>query len=961
MDREGEQSVPGDGQAVRTPAEASALDRLGWELTEAGRYSEATAALETALAAWRGLVGEESLEVAHTRHALGSVLAYCGLWPRASEEFERSLALQRALLGDDDPAVVATLNNLASATEQLGDPDAAEAQLHEVVRLWRSSGDPRAALALHNLGMLRFRAGQLEAAEHFCGTALEEIRRTYGARSGEAATCLADSAKVFAQVSQYELAVEMATDALGIRREQLPDGHPELVDSLQSVGVLLADSGRPGQALPLLRDAYLGRIGLFGEYDRQSVECYCELLHAARLAARDAPDAARLAREGLAAALATARERPETFAMVQTFRLVVDFAALLWSDGEQGAARGLRDFGARMLPALGELEPRLGTYLDDLAELFDATGDRLRMLELRERAFRLHDSWRRIILVTLDESRRRALAHGLTVSTSRYLRHVLATAPEDADAARAALDLLLERKSIATEAALANQPARRAQGRPELQPLVAQIDALQTRIDERITEGPTDGNRKLYYELDELRGQLRSATSHLAAELGRVDPPWQDASRAAVAASLPADSVLIEFQALWEPSQQDELTPGMVDREAERYVAFVMRSGDPDDVRLIDLGPGDQIESTIYAYALAVDSAARNTIPSAQPDVRRVREPEAGAALRRVIFDPLRAALDGRTRLLISPDGAVARVPFATLPEAPEAATRLIDTYTISYLRTGRSVTELARPAGSEATAPVIFGDPDYDWLEHPSDGEDASFFFPRLEGSRVEATSVRDVIGGECHTDREVTQARVAACHSPVVLHLATHGFFIRRRGRGYDVIGDWRTFGGAEFRGDVLATAAAEHPLARSGVVLAGVNAWSVSRPLPAEAGDGILSAAEVARIDLAGTEIVTLSACETALGDLTVGEGAAPLIQAFHAAGARSVIATLWEVPDEDTGALVVDFYTRLGAHQARADALRDAQLALKRRALERGENDPWSWGAFVAYGDWRPVAL
>jgi CHAT domain-containing protein/tetratricopeptide (TPR) repeat protein len=856
-----------------------------------------------------------------------------------------------------DPALAAALTNLASATEHLGDLDTAEAQLRDVIRLWRAAEDPRAAFALHNLGMLRFRAGQLEAAEHFCGAALEEIRGTYGARSVEAAMCVADAAKVFAQVSQYEVALEMATDALKIRREQLPDGHPELIDSLESVGVLFVDSGEPGKALPLLRDAYLGRVALFGEHDPQSVECHCEVLHAARLA-RDDPEAAQLAREGLAAAVATVQERPGTFAMAQTFRVVVDFACLLWSDGEQETGRVLRDFASRMLEALGELDPRLGTYLDDLAVLFDATGDRLKMLEMRERAFRLHDHWRRVILVTLGESRRDALAHGLSVSTCRYLRHVLTTAPEDGHAVRAALDLLLQRKSIATEAALANQPARRAQGRPELQPLVEQIETLQTRIDERITEGPTDGHRKLFYELDDLRGQLRSATSRLAAELGRLEPPWQDASRAAVAASLPADSALIEFQALWEPSLQDELTPGMVDRQAERYVAFVLRSGDPDNVQLIDLGPGDEVERGVYAYLVAIDPAERDTIPSAQSGVRRVREPEAGAALRRLIFDPLRAALDGRTRLLISPDGAIARVPFAALPEEQEA--RLIDAYTISYLRTGRSVTALARSAGSEAAAPVVFGDPDYDWLEQPAD-DDSSFSFARLEGSRVEATSVHDLIGGECVTDREVTQARLAACHSPVVLHLATHGFFIRRRGRGLDIIGNWREFGGAEFRGDVLATAAAEHPLARSGIVLAGVNAWSADRALPADVGDGILSAAEVARIDLAATELVTLSACETALGDLTVGEGAAPLVQAFHAAGARSVIATLWEVPDEDTGALVVDFYTRLRAQQGRADALREAQLALKQRALERGENDPWSWGAFVAYGDWRPVAL
>ena len=122
-------------------------------------------------------------------------------------------------------------------------------------------------------------------------------------------------------------------------------------------------------------------------------------------------------------------------------------------------------------------------------------------------------------------------------------------------------------------------------------------------------------------------------------------------------------------------------------------------------------------------------------------------------------------------------------------------------------------------------------------------------------------------------------------------------------------------------------------ESPLLRSFLVLAGANSWLKGGSLPTEAEDGLLTAEDVSGLDLLDTDLVVLSACETGLGEIHTGEGVFGLRRAFVLAGAKTLVMSLWKVPDEETQDLIEDFYRRILAGQGRADALREAQLALK----------------------------
>jgi len=225
---------------------------------------------------------------------------------------------------------------------------------------------------------------------------------------------------------------------------------------------------------------------------------------------------------------------------------------------------------------------------------------------------------------------------------------------------------------------------------------------------------------------------------------------------------------------------------------------------------------------------------------------------------------------------------------------------------------------------------------------------------FGRLPATRVEGVQIGRLLGVSPWLQTDALEARLKQRRSPRILHLATHGFFLADQER--DPNKEARAFGALS--GDLgrLSGPLPENPLLRSGLALAGANAWLNERPLPPEAEDGLLTAEDVSGLDLLDTELVVLSACETGLGEIRTGEGVFGLRRAFVLAGAKTLVMSLWKVPDDATRALMVDFYHRLLAGEGKADALRNAQQTLRAKPEYA---DPYFWGAFICQGDPGPL--
>ena len=182
--------------------------------------------------------------------------------------------------------------------------------------------------------------------------------------------------------------------------------------------------------------------------------------------------------------------------------------------------------------------------------------------------------------------------------------------------------------------------------------------------------------------------------------------------------------------------------------------------------------------------------------------------------------------------------------------------------------------------------------------------------------------------------------------------MHIATHGFFLP----DVELPEPSDLGGGLIASNDPLASSGprgiiAENPLLRSGLALAGFN------PRRSGLEDGVFTALEASQLNLLGTQLVVLSACETGLGEVANGEGVYGLRRAFALAGAETQLMSLWNVSDYGTQSLMARYYENLTAGMGRSEALRVVQLEM----IEQGGeySHPYYWAAFILAGDWRPM--
>jgi CHAT domain-containing protein len=316
-----------------------------------------------------------------------------------------------------------------------------------------------------------------------------------------------------------------------------------------------------------------------------------------------------------------------------------------------------------------------------------------------------------------------------------------------------------------------------------------------------------------------------------------------------------------------------------------------------------------------------------------------------GEQLHQALVEPLLAALPGCTRWLIAPDGELYSLPFEALPAA---GGHLLDRLEISYVAVGREILRFGTATKRVGPAVVIAG-PDFDLAGSSTtpvpDPCEERFARPHdefvpLPWTNAEGTEVARALGVTPWQGKAALKRSVQSLCSPRVLHMATHGFVLPVR------VGT----GPSSADSRLLAERSLDNPLLRAALALAGANAWLRGLSTPAEAGNGLLTAEEVTSIDLSGTRLVVLSACETGLGDVIPGEGVFGLRRAFALAGAISQVMSLWQVPDRSTADLMAEFYAGLRQGLLPQEALRKAQRNLRLR-----DPEPHAWAGFIFQGD------
>ncbi len=632
--------------------------------------------------------------------------------------------------------------------------------------------------------------------------------------------------------------------------------------------------------------------------------------------------------------------------------------------------------------ALGPRHPDVASILNEVADVYQAMGDYPKSLEARRRAQEIFDEslspYHRLVAPespkglpiptrpwndgprALEYQRRsqealeKVIAPTLAVGSEsvkfEYLRHAnwgsdrtisLQTrlAPDDPAARELALSVLLQRKGRVLDAMSGNIATLRRKLNDEDRKLLDQLAETNTRLAKVAVSGrgktPAAEYRTQLAALENEREKLEAVISARSAEFRAQSQP---VSVTAVQAAIPPDAALIEYAAYhpFDPRQH------RIDAYGDlHYIAYVLRHDGP--VQWVELGPSKSIDSAVAALRQALG------------DGRRTDTAQLARALDKRIMQPVRPLLGGSRHLLISPDGALDLIPFEALMD--ERGSWLLARYSISYLTTGRDLLRMQVPLES-SRRPVVFADPLFGEPKAPlvaraegsspvprrrsiTSGADLStVYFAPLAGTAEEAHSIQTLFpDAELLTGGKATKAALMQVEAPAMLHIATHGFFLD----------DAPKSAGSQTR-TVSARTGAENPLLRSGLALAGAN-------LNRSGGEnGILTALEASNLNLWGTRVVVLSACETGIGEVKNGEGVYGLRRAFFLAGAETLVMSLWPVSDRVTREIMTSYYTGLKNGLGRGEALRRAQLAMLQR---KDRQHPFYWASFIQAGNWKSL--
>jgi CHAT domain-containing protein len=446
-------------------------------------------------------------------------------------------------------------------------------------------------------------------------------------------------------------------------------------------------------------------------------------------------------------------------------------------------------------------------------------------------------------------------------------------------------------------------------------PLVSEGSRQLARVKAARAQGrrPPDDRMGVEAGEDAMLG-IANMEGELLADL--VDP-------AAVRRAVPRDATLIELA-----RAPGRLAPD--DEASDDYAAILIRPGAP--TRVVRLGPVAEVDGLVDELLAAIHARRSDTRAIAR-------------RLDHALFEPLAEALGARRRVLLSLDGKLALLPFAALV-GPDLRYRIQD-WEFSYLTSGADL--VAASAPRRRGRAVVLMDPDFDAGPVPPAGGGARAAFARLPGAAREGADVGALLpGAQLLRGPAASEQALLGVHGPWLLHVATHGFF--RSSLPAAASEGARGFWLSPL--PTTALARAEDALVQSGLALAGAN-----HPVPG-GDDGLVTALEVEGMDLRGTELVVVSACESGAGQIRDGEGVYGLRRAFQIAGARSSVLTLWSVDDDETAALMHSFYRRLAAGAPRSRALRLAQLELLGASAQR---PPARWAPYFLAGNPGPLGL
>ncbi len=911
---------------------ATSLNSLALLYDDQGRYAEAEPLLKRALAIREKALGPDHLVVAQLLNNLAELYREQGRYAEAEPLLKRALAIKEKTLGPDHPAVATSLNNLALLYDGKGRYAEAEPLYKRALAIREKAlgpDHPDVATSLNNLALLYDGQGRYAEAEPLLKRALAIDEKALGPEHPDVATDLNNLAALYDKQGRNADEEPLYKRALAIYEKALGPDHPDVASSLNNLAELYDKQGRYAEAEPLHKRALAIREKALGP---------------------DHPDVA----ESLNNLAALYREQGR------------------YADAEPYYKRAL----AILEKALGPDHPVVAQSLNNLAALFYARAQPAQAGPFFDRAFETLAKQFQYYFTYMSEKERLAYLATVEYQFPAYFSFCFAYRQQVPGLAGKMYDTVLWEKGFIAQSVAALRAKIQAGGDPEALHLLDLLTEKKSELAKLATAPPEGEAQKqaarraqiaqLEKEAADLEKDLVKRSGALAEEKLLARVTWQQ-----VRDALKPDEAAVEIVRFL-------FYDGKKWTERTEYVALVVRP-ESTQPQFVVLGEGKELENDpLRDYRLRAGLSEIRSIRGVKVagEVSGTKAAAPRRSFYQAFWKPLEPLLGNGRRVYVSTDGVLNQVALGVV--ADNGGRLLMDKYDLRIASSTKDVLRQRRASGGNTA--VVMGNPLFGLdeaqqrvavraLQQPEQAEKAApaepvsvagagqrsrdlrgGSLPPLPGTQKEAETVAKLLEGQhwevgLYTGANALEERVKGVRSPRVLHLATHGFFESDQERKQkDVAG-----GVGEERASGL-----EDPMLRSGLYLTGANR-TLGGKTPPDMDDGVLTAYEVTQINLAGTELVVLSACETGLGESQDGEGVFGLRRALQEAGAESVLMSMWSVPDRETQELMALFYEKWLGGKDKHEALREAQSELRATVKARyGRDLPYYWGAFVLVG-------
>jgi CHAT domain-containing protein/Tfp pilus assembly protein PilF len=933
LEIDGKLAPGGSVEEIRILNQLSKTERLQGNFSTAHQHASEAVAMGERIA-------PESVEMINSLDGLGVIEWREGYLAEAREHLQHSLAMKEKLGGLIGPTYI----NVGLVVLDQGDFAMAEGYFQKALDLFLK--DSRKVygvkVALTNLSHAAYDQGDITAAVEYARRAIALSDPSW-LDDPESCDVLELMGDLLREQGKFNEASDYYRRVMEIRQRLAPDSL-YVSETLQAFGELARAQNNPNLAL---------------DYDRRALE----------MAQKTCPDSSCAA------------------------SLLVHLGQIAYEQGDLVASENyLRRAVAVQERSLGPQHPDLARSLNDLARTLAARGNKADALVDALRAEKIGAAHLRLSVRTLSE--RQALAYERVRASGLDLALSLALDPASTSSdRRQVFDAVIQSRALVFDELASRRHTVYSNSNHDVAQTAEQLFAARARLATLAVRGAGSLKPETYRRLlDEARTNEEQAERMLAEKSNafRQDQARNQIGLKEVAASLPQGGALVAFVRYVRYDFKRSSIGKPAAKAIPSYAAIVLCAGQREP-EFVQLGRAQAIESLLAAWRQNISQQAEiaGTRDHADEDTYR----RLGAALRRKIWDPLTSQLGSSQEVFVVPDAMLHLINLASLPVG--SSRYLIEAGPQNYyLSTERDLVPTQNRHGDGI---LVVGNPTFDQTgngfvvinkQSPEDGGGTDRSGGLLRGSRsscrdfeslrftplpASQREVEDIAAlWKRSTSGVSTYGRTLAAYpgngqmlqltgadaSPEafeqyapgrrVLHVATHGFFLQNS-CSLPLHGQ-----SDSDRSD--AQQDAENPLLLSGLALAGADRRVTAK---SDETDGILTAEEIAGMNLEGVDWAVLSACDTALGEVRIGEGVFGLRRAFQVAGAKTVIMSLWQVEDETTRQWMTILYRQhFMDGKGTGQSVRTANLQmLWRRRAKQLSTHPFYWAAFIAVGDWR----